>query len=232
MLDPTADLRATKFNLVIENLLADNKAIDPNIIKSMIENFGMDLNKDLVPILNMNLSDFSNEELMNKFVKEKDYFISLCSILFPKYAQSKNIRFPSSSIIYKNMINFLSKNSKKKESDPNKFFLLKQNKFDEFLGGLAGGLFSNNIHEIFCTLWGSYYLFDFLKSINLIDDNTYKNNIKIITELKSPFLDGKHQTLWIYSFVTNWDKPDGIEKETYNNVKTVFINSYSIMTEA
>lgn len=229
VLDPTADLRSVKFNLVIENLLADNKAIEPNILKSKIENFGMDLNEDLVPILNMNLSDFSNDNLMNKFVKDKDYFISLCTILFPKYAQSKNIRFPISSIIYQNMIHFLSKNSKKKESDPNKFFFLKQNKFDEFLGGLAGGMFSNNIHEVFCTLWGSYYFFDFLKSINLINDKTYTSNIDVINDLKSPFLDGKHQTLWIYSFVTNWDKPDGMEQETYNNEKIIFINSYSFI---
>lgn len=231
LLDPTADLRATKFNLVIENLLADNKVVEGHILKSKIENFGMDLNEDLLPILNLSIADFSNEDLMNKFVKDKDYFISLCTMLFPKYAQSKNIRFPISSIISQNIIHFLSKNSKKKESDPNKFFFLKQNKFDEFLGGLAGGMFSNNIHEVFCTLWGSYYFFDFLKSINLIDEKTYKSNIDVINDLKGVFLNGTNKTLWLYSFVTNWDKPDGMEQETYNNEKIVFINSYSTVPE-
>lgn len=231
LLDPTADLRAAKFNLVIENLLADNKVVEGHILKSKIENFGMELNEDLLPILNLSIADFSSEDLINKFVKDKDYFISLCTILFPKYVQSKNIRFPISSIISQNIIHFLSKNSKKKESDPNKFFFLKQNKFDEFLGELTGGMFSNNIHEVFCTLWGSYYFFDFFKSINLIDEKTYKSNIDAITNLKSIFLNGTNKTLWLYSFVTNWDKPDGMEQETYNNEKIVFINSYATVPE-
>jgi hypothetical protein len=224
--DVTEDLRIAKFELSVEKLLDKNNFVDPLEMEKEIKHYDMKIIDKDAKLFSLLLIEFPEEELKEKFVINKGDCLNIIGIFFRKYMKAKNICFPLSTIIYYGILDYWLEHSKNKEKDTNKYFSLEQKKFDSFLGKKSGSFFFNNMQEVYIILWGSQYVYDFLKSINFINEKTHKESINLIYDLKKNLMEDMKNSLWEYNFVFTWAKPDSYNDIQYNQEKLLFENSY------
>ena len=99
--------------------------------------------------------------------------------------------------------------------------------FDQYLGILDEDIFTNNISDLVAIIWGGVYVYDFLKSIDLIGEEAYQNSINTLKASKDKILIHYNAYLWQTSFITQWKKPDCISEKEFEGEKEVFKESYS-----
>ena len=102
----------------------------------------------------------------------------------------------------------------------------KKEDFDRYLGRLAGDFLLDHTSEIIAILWGSVYVYDFLKSIGIIYDELYANHIKAASMLKGDVIRGFVPKLWNSNFVHAWNKPDSVSQNEFEVENNIFIKSY------
>ncbi len=165
----------------------------------------------------------SKEELQKLFEDDKEFFLFQLKIQFFKYMHEKNIGFYLSNNIWENTINLF--NHKKEYASPDSFFKISPRRLQKRLKKLLYETKQDN-EEYFLVLWGSVYVYDFLKSIDIISDETHNHFINMTKYLKGVAIYKHFKYLWNFNFIHTWKKTDSISEEEFDNEKIIFEKTF------
>lgn len=224
------DLAMSKFYINLENYYYKT---------DKTENFNrMEFAKSLIPY-EFNLQDeaqiaFENglfvnnlpkEAIIDKFIQKRSDSILTIQGLFLKEMITRNFRFVLSGRLWDKMLIFWEEQTKKKKQKPDEYFSIQTDKFEQYLSKLSGDFFIDNKSEMIAILWGSVYIYDFLHSINLINQSTYNDFKETSKILKGKAIGQFTSDLWNANFVHQWTKPESISEIEYREEEKIFLKS-------
>lgn len=228
---PTAEeLALIKFYECIEQL-DTNKPVDKKTLTSMrkyLERHDYNLDESYLKKIKQNLNQdmITGVEAVEQFRTNRKDLLVRIELKFLQYMAKKDFHFVQSAKLWNNMAEYWNRRLKTPRPDPNQFFALDKQSFDKYIYDISGSFILENSSEALATLWGSVYIYDYLKSIQLIDDHHYKKAMITIHELKKEAIQGFYHNLWKSSFICNWTKPDSISEEQFEKCKKTFLESY------
>jgi len=134
---------------------------------------------------------------------------------FMKYMLKHGMSFAVSGSIWNYLYEFWE------EEEQEDFFRLKEKEFKLF-AKMQSGFFVDFRCDAVLMLWGSSYVYDFLKSANFIESALYENSKEIITKLKGLLIKENLNVLWEYTFVHEWEKSEMVTEEELAKEKEIF----------
>jgi uncharacterized protein YchJ len=173
----------------------------------------------------------SKENIVSKFTQNRDDYILTVESLFLAHMATKKFGFPVSGRIWDKLMEFLEEESNFKRQKPDSFFAINTVNFEKFLSNLAGDFFTNNRSEMIAVLWGSVYVYDFLLSIGLINDETHADFITTSRIFKGKVIANFTSELWNSNFVHYWEKPESVSENEFNEESKIFKKSISIKNQ-
>lgn len=188
---------------------------------------------ELNPALNILLSDTDCSTLSYQDFKEnrRDFYHAL-STSFLKYAfEEKGINFPTAYDIWMGAWECFSLEAAEKSGTLERIFELDQSKFDEYIGGRFGFLSNKKPHAA-AVLWGMPYVYDFLKTNQLLSEEAAFQELQFITGMKFDLIEGLKDSIWEYSFVHSWGRPDSVEEEEFLKEKGYFERTFAEKADA
>jgi uncharacterized protein YchJ len=162
------------------------------------------------------------------FIRDRQNTLIFIERIFIKEMKNSGFSFVLSSVFWRRMLYFWEKQADSKQLPPNVFFKIPRRDFDNYLNYLAGDYFIDNRAETFALLWGSVYIYDFLKSINLIEQSLYDSFKETSKILKGRYIAISLSSLWNYNFVHQWTKPDSVSELECNEEEKIFLKSYTM----
>jgi len=219
------DLALTKFYLTLEEFyLSDDFDIKTFLIK--LNKYDFDFNNDFLSAVETGMREqLSKEDIENRFFNDRQNFIITLGIFFLKYMQERKISFAISGRIWDNILTFWAENNDKNKCNPDDYFQVKVDELEKYLSSLSGDMFIDNKSEMIAVLWGSVYVYDFLKAIEIIKQNTFDNFIEITRILKGKVIGQFTSDLWNSNFVHLWEKPDSISTIEFLEEEKIFKKS-------
>lgn len=229
------DMAMAKFYLTLEELYLDFKRgqiFDKQKFYGMLKNFGFDLEIDYLESVEKGIcaKDFDNEYFFTLFAKNRKSAMEYLLGHFLKYMHQRNFSFVLSGRVWDKMLEFWQTNVNKnqKKPIPEKYFNVHPDKFDKFLVRLSGDIFVSNTHEMVATLWGSVYVYDFLKEQKVIDDAEFNSFIQATKKFKGIVIGQKPCDLWNFNFVHKWEKPNSISTVEFIEEEKIFQKSFPV----
>jgi hypothetical protein len=219
------DLALSKFYLTLEKFhLSDN--FDTKTFLTKLNKYDFDFNDDFLLAVETGMCEqLSKEDIVNNFLNDRQNFIITLEIFFLKYMQERKISFAISGRIWDKILVFWSENNDKKKCSPDDFFQVKVDELEKYLSNLSGDMFIDNKSEMIAVLWGSVYVYDFLKTIEIINQDTFDNFIKTTKILKGKVIGQFTSDLWNSNFVHLWEKPDSISTIEFIEEEKIFKKS-------
>ncbi len=159
------------------------------------------------------------EEIQKIFENSREKGISRIELAFCKYMfVEKNMSFINSVIIFSEVFQMIEnrKSGGKRSPHIERFFSLKFNDIDHYLGTRMGFL-GLNVNKIFAVLWGLRYVYDFLKLNELITEAVYEDVASSVEKLKDIIIKTEENSLWRYAFVCRWPSPISLYPESYRD---------------
>ena len=219
------DLATSKFYLTLEEFYL-NDDFDTKIFLTKLNKYDFNFNNDFLSAIEIGMrKQLTKEDIINNFLNDRQYFIITLEIFFLKYMQERKISFAISGRIWDKILAFWTENNNKKKCSPNDYFQVKVNELEKHLSSLSGDMFIDNKSEMIAVLWGSVYVYDFLKAIEIIKQNTYDNFIEITKILKGKVIGQFTSDLWNSNFVHLWKKPDSISTIEFIEEEKIFKKS-------
>ncbi|MEZ4883442.1 MAG: hypothetical protein R3E32_01805 [Chitinophagales bacterium] len=169
-------------------------------------------------------------QLKTQFKKDREMFLNHLAIYFNRYMHERGISFLISGEIWNLIISYWMEENKKQHNKTNRFFGFKTNTLDRFLA-TKGGMFVDYRMDVFAGLWGACYLYDFLLSLQLIDQKLHQSFKAFYDKNTKIFTNGGNFNLWQYSFVHQWSKPDSVKEEVWEKEKQIFLDSFELKKE-
>jgi hypothetical protein len=149
-------------------------------------------------------------------------------IQFSKYMKSKKLNFNQSSKLFHEVTQFWEEvnydNDLENYSDQ---FIFSFDDLDSYFIDLISDFIDDEINFLF----GLYYVYEFLYSIELINEEDYQITIELLNELKEQIFETKEFDLWRCNYIFNWEKPDAISNEEYALDKERFGKSITLEQE-
>lgn len=223
------ELAICKFYLTLEALYDKNYTFfNKEDFSEMLIKYGFEFNETVLlsiekgvfkPIMIENIVPNFINDRKNCLIELKGYFL--------RYMKEKNFSFPLSGNLFDKIIIFLNEHTLKKKIKPNLYFPVQANEFEKYLTELSGGFFVENEAEMVAVLWGSVYLYDFLRSYEIIDQETHTGFIQTTKQLKGKVIATYYQDLWNFNFVHSWQKPDSISEIEYIEEEKIFRKSFN-----
>lgn len=214
------------------NTLGDLYQRDQNSVVFINDDFlnslsisDLDLEEKYLSVLEKGMqSSHLPEDAVNQFQIDSEYFKVTLMIHFLKYMHKRNLSFGLSRIIWSEMMSFWDKKNNKNLKS-NIYFKTKTKDFEKYLIQITGNYFVDNSQLMIAVLWGSNYVYDFLYSVDLIDQKNYENAIMVSKNLKTKVIETLSENLWNYNFVHLWQKPDSISESEFEKEKNLFVES-------
>ena len=140
----------------------------------------------------------------------------------------KKFGFILSGRLWDKMLEFWEEQASenKQKQKPDDYFKITTDSFDEYLSGLSGDFFMDNLSEMIAVLWASVYIYDFLFSIGLIHQATYDSFKTTSKILKGKVIANFTSKLWNSNFVHYWEMPDSISDVEFNEESKLFQKSW------
>lgn len=88
-------------------------------------------------------------------------------------------------------------------------------------------MFLDNTSEMINILWGSVYIFEFLRKYQIISEKNFEDFIYVSRSLKGKVIGQFTTDLWNSNFVHQWEKPDCISKTEFIEESNIFKKSIS-----
>ena len=183
---------------------------------------------ELEPALNALLNDTNCSILSYQDFKEnkRDFYHAL-STSFLKYVfEEKGFNFPTAYDIWLGAWDCFSKEAAEENDSLDRFFELDQNNFDEYIYGRFDFLSNKKPHAA-AVLWGIPYVYNFLKMNQLISEEIALEALQSITMMKMELIEAREDSLWEYSFVHSWGRPDSVEEEDFLSEKEYFERTFA-----
>ncbi len=103
---------------------------------------------------------------------------------------------------------------------------LDQGNFDEYICGRFGFLSNKKPHAA-AVLWGMPYVYDFLIINQLVSEEIALQALQFITGMKMDLIEGQGDSVWEYSFVHSWGRPDSVGEEDFLSEKEYFKRTFA-----
>ena len=219
------DLALTKLYLTLEEFnLSDD--FDTKTFLTKLNKYDFDFDNDFLSAVETGMREqLTKENIVNNFLYDRQNFITTLEIYFLKYMHERKISFAISGRIWDNILIFWAENNDKKICKPNDYFQVQVDEFEKHLSSLSGDMFIDNKSEMIAVLWGSVYVYDFLKAIEIIKQNTFDNFVEITRILKGKVIGQFTSDLWNSNFVHLWEKPDSISTIEFIEEEKIFKKS-------
>jgi hypothetical protein len=175
---PEYDLAICKLYLELEVFWGENSNVFPaKRIDEVLNRYGFEPDQKLVStIAQCIFSDVLDKENLERvFLEDKERFRFMLQWYFMKYAKGKGVGFALSGRIFEKMLGYWEGNIKKKKRTLELYFRVHPQKFEKHLVYLSGDMFYDNKPEMAAVLWGCVYIYDFLRSIELISQKIMMN---------------------------------------------------------
>ncbi|MDF1517576.1 MAG: SEC-C metal-binding domain-containing protein [Lutibacter sp.] len=224
------DLAICKFYLTLENLYDKNNAeFSKDEFSVLLNNYGFEFDEAVLLSIEKGLfKPIMIEKIVPDFMNNRKNCLIVLKGYFLRYMKEKNFSFPLSGNLFDNIIIFLNNQTTKKKIKPDLYFSVQANKFEKYLTELSGSFFVENEAEMVSVLWGSVYLYDFLKSYEIINPETHNSFIQSTKLLKGKVIANFSPDLWNFNFVHSWQKPDSISEIEFIEEEKIFRKSFTI----
>lgn len=216
------------FNIELENLFYSSKDVDEIDFKPLLtiaEEYEVELEPDffetiLPKVKNRGLGEITTEESDGlKSAKTIDETLAMFKYLFLDYMRQKDVPFFISSDIWDNILPYWQRK-------PNKLiFKLEKRSYEQFMNEKTGFIIDYTM-DIFASVWGSVYVYEFLNALKIIKEETYRQALGIIESTKNDLKEIRPD-LWKFSFVHNWSKPMDIAMETWEEEQKLFEDNFT-----
>lgn len=231
---PEYDLAICKLYLELEVLWGENSNKFPKKrIDEVLERYGFNPDQSLLSTIEQCIfSDvFDRENLERIFIEDKVRFRFMLQWYFMKYAKGKGISFALSGRVFEKMLRYWEGNIKKKKRTLDLYFRVHPQKLEKHLVYLSGDMLYDNKPEMVAVLWGSVYIYDFLRNIELINHKTHDELLEQSRRLKGIVIGQFVHYLWEYDFVHTWDRPDSVSETEFEEEHKIFRKSYSLQRD-
>ncbi len=219
------DLALTKFYLTLEEYYLSGDFNIKTFIPKLSE-YNFDINNNFISAVETGMQEqLSKENIINNFINDRNNFIVILEIYVLKYMQERKISFAITGRIWDKLLTFWHNNNNEKKCSPDDYFQVEVDDFEKYLSNLSGDMFIDNKSEMIAVLWGSVYVYDFLRAIGIIKQNTFDNFIAITKILKGKEIGQFTSDLWNYNFVHLWEKPDSISTDEFIEEEKIFKKS-------
>lgn len=128
---------------------------------------------------------------------------------FLVYMRGRGVSFATSSDIWENMVEYWE--DRRGTPSLQNYFSLRPASFKEYLVKRSGFILDYRFYSAMI-LWGSTYVYDFLKAAELINETTWTTTQKGIRNLKEELIQEDPDNLWKFSFVHAWGKPESLSE--------------------
>jgi uncharacterized protein YchJ len=183
---------------------------------------------ELNTVLNYLLNDTNCSTLSYQDFKTdgRDFYHAL-STRFCKYAfEEKGINFPTAYDIFMGAWDSFSIEEAEENGSLEMILELNQGNFDEYICGRFDFLSNKKPHAV-AVLWGMPYVYDFLINNQLVSEEIALQALQLITEMKMDLIKGQGDSIWEYTFVHSWSRPDSIGEEDFLKEKAYFERTFS-----
>lgn len=223
------DLAICKFYLVLENLYDKNNAVfNKDEFSIILNKYGFEFyENDLLNIEQGFFKPIFKDKITDNFIQYRENSLIVLKGYFLRYMKEKNFSFSLSGKLFDKMVTFLNEDNAKKKIKPDLYFRVQANKFEKYLTELSGQFFVENEAEMVAVLWGSVYLYDFLKSYEIINPETHNNFIQTTKQLKGKVIANFYPDLWNFNFIHSWQKPDSILEIEFIEEEKIFRKSFT-----
>ncbi|NJO40372.1 MAG: hypothetical protein HC769_02085 [Cyanobacteria bacterium CRU_2_1] len=174
----------------------------------------------------------SNPEFLTQFKRDRDAVLRALSTEFCRsMLEQKQTSFVCSYALWQELVHFLESRDlpRKQLSQPDLYFTIHQSDLDRYVAQKIGGLLSTQQAVGFAILWGIPYIYDWLQSKQMIQDEVYKQAIAVATALKTQLVEG-FKPLWKYNFIHRWLPPDSIPTTEFDAETKEFAASLDQVT--
>jgi hypothetical protein len=171
---------------------------------------------------------FPKETIIDNFIQNRNNFILTLQGWFLKEMKNKNFHFALSGRLWDKMLNFWEDQTKKKKQKPDEYFSIQTEHFEKYTLELSSDFFIDNKSEMIAVLWGSVYIYDFLLSIDLINQSTYDSFKETTKILKGKVIGQITSDLWNSDFVHHWSKPESISELEFREEEKIFRKSITL----
>jgi hypothetical protein len=232
---PEYDLAICKLYLELEVFWVENSNVFPKKrIDEVLERYGFDPDQNLLSTIEQCIfSDvLDKENLERDFIEDMGRFRLMLQWYFMKYAKSKGVSFALSGRVFEKMLRYWEGNIKKKKRTLELYFRVHPQKFEKHLVYLSGDMLYDNKPEMVAVLWGCVFIYDFLRSIELISQNAYDEFLEQSRRLKGIAIGQFIHDLWEYDFVHTWGSPDSVSETEFEEEHKIFRKSYSFKRDS
>ena len=225
------DLAIVKYYIELEKLYeqySENSEEAINTFREYLKQYGFNFDNEYVKHLKIGLSDTSQDkiqELLKKFPTNRTYIVSALEMKFLIMMQSKNCPFPVGGMIWHNLLPYFEE---RKTTNWKSYFSFKAAEFEKFIDSKSG-FFSDSSDVKALLLWGSSYLLDFVYELNIIPAEQYNYQKGLLQKSKANFKKRYRERLWEFSFVHKWMPDNLTTAEDWEEEKTEFVDSYTLV---
>ncbi|OYT17169.1 MAG: hypothetical protein B7C24_03915 [Bacteroidetes bacterium 4572_77] len=222
------DLTLSKFHITLEafSQKENDTVFDRGKFLEILEEYEFDFDEKFLAAIEIGMQEqISNENIATAFLNDRTHFITTLEMYFLKYMQERKFSFALSGWLWYKVLAFWEENNKKNKCKPNVYFRVHTKVLEKYLSGLRGDMFLDNKSQMIAVLWGSIYIYDFLKSIEIINQKTFDIFIEASKVLKGIIIGQHTSDLWNSNFVHLWAKPDSISATEFIEEEKIFKKS-------
>jgi hypothetical protein len=228
--EPEYELSVLKFYINFEyyhSRITEQCQFEEDEFEKSLIPYELNLNKEVLTalLIGHHNPDSFQETLVNGFVQNNKYFFHSVLGQFLREMTNRDFSYALSGSLWDKMLEFWEKKSEKNVKDANGYFLINTADFEEYLQHLSGSNFRDNRSEMIAVLWGSVYVYDFLLSIGVINQETFNKFKTTSNIIKGKIINIHLCDLWNSNFVHQWKKPDSISEVEFNEEEKIFRKS-------
>ncbi len=163
------------------------------------------------------------DQVPTLFRRDPESALIVLQMCFLRYMLKRGFPFALSIEIWGSLMAHLQKQRQSKRLQSlGSFFELELKPFRVYLSKKRG-LVLDLRFKVALTLWGGYYLYDFLYQNELINHPSYQEAVGIVKSESKRFMKKNQGRYWAYDFVHRWgDSPDSVESEAWQREEDQF----------
>jgi len=227
------DLAISYFFITLQEIFIEGKeSLDKASFSAVLSeyNFNFD-NKHLSSIeKGMLKPQLESDAIRDLFKKDKKSALIILEGYFLRYMYEKGFPFYLSGMFWNKMhVYWQENNSLKTATDT--YFRVDSELFEQHLTYISSDFLGDNISEMIAILWGSVYVYEFFRKINVISENQFDTFIETSRKVKGIVIGQFTPELWNANFVHSWQKPDCISETEFEEENKIFLKSISLVRQ-
>lgn len=132
-------------------------------------------------------------------------------------AEQRRLSFICAQAIWETVLEFIDGRElpKRQRQQPDSYFAIAPDELDRNAAQRLGGLLSLCQSSAFALVWGMPHVYDFLLAENVISERIYQRAMAAVADIKALLLEHWSTSLWRYSFVHRWGKPQTLTEAEF-----------------